>query len=244
MSLRLDALHRVTCHLPCGSFGTPGCRRLIGVGWALWIWMLVGCASIAPQDGGVAFELPQAETAETIRFTTFRISNTSDSSDSFKVSGVSAPTSSTNDWATESRKGREALLESDFKSAEALLLSALDGSKAFRSRDVRVDVSFGNLVRLASVYERIGRRDDAKRLMMLLESTAGQRRVAARGIARYKARYETLVASALGRRLEPVSRPKRGARKASAPYDRLIRYTADSFDVDPALVKAVVAAES
>jgi soluble lytic murein transglycosylase-like protein len=53
-----------------------------------------------------------------------------------------------------------------------------------------------------------------------------------------------LVASPLANRLDPNPRPSRKKQKGSAPYDQLIRYTADTFDVDPALVKAVVAAES
>jgi soluble lytic murein transglycosylase-like protein len=231
MLMRLGALGRVTHRLPSGSRSLR-CTPIVVVGWALWMSMLTGCASIAPHDEGLASQISGTERIEAVQFTT---------SD---TSAASAATPFPDNWSAQSRKGREALLEADFETAEALFLSALDGSKAFRSRDVRVHVSFGNLVRLASVYERVGRLYDAKRVMALIESSAGQRRIATRRLARYRARYKTLVASALDKRLEPVSKSTRGTQRGSAPYDRLIRNTADSFDIDPALIKAVVAAES
>jgi soluble lytic murein transglycosylase-like protein len=144
-------------------------------------------------------------------------------------------------WSTRTRNGRSAFFEHDFEAAEAHFLAALEASVSFRSSDVRVDVSFGNLVRLASVYARIARTDDSKRVMAAIESAAGRRRIDARGTGRYQERYEYLVSSPLSGRFEPLGRISRGG---SAPYDRLIRDTADSFDIDPALVKAVVAAES
>jgi soluble lytic murein transglycosylase-like protein len=144
-------------------------------------------------------------------------------------------------WSSQAGKGREALLGRNFQTAEDLFMSALESSNSFRSRDVRVDVSYRNLVRLASVYERLGRPDDAKRILAVVESTAGRRRIAVRRIAEYRRRYETLIKNALGTRLEPNDEP---SRKGSAHYDHLIQNTANSFDVDPALVKAIVAAES
>jgi soluble lytic murein transglycosylase-like protein len=144
-------------------------------------------------------------------------------------------------WSSRTRDGREALFEPDFERAEALFLSALETSASFRSLDVRVDVSFGNLVRLASVYERVGRPHDSKRVMAALVAEASRRRIQIRRIETYRTRYEALVARPLNTRLAPMARMPR---KEAAPYDRLIRNTADSFDIDPALVKAVVAAES
>lgn len=154
---------------------------------------------------------------------------------------ASAPSRPAENWSSQTRRGREALLEREFQTAEILLLSALDSSHSFRSRDVRVDVSFGNLVRLASVYERLGRQDDARRILAAVESSAGRRRMAIQRIADYRERFEALSSNALSARLEPVAQP---AKKGSAHYDHLIQNTAESFDVDPALVKAVVAAES
>ena len=183
-------------------------------GCLLLAMMLVGCTSFSPRE---ALEVQPTPAVS------------------------SAPRRPVGDWSSQTRDGREALLEREFQTAETLFFSALEASHSFRSLDVRVDVSYGNLVRLASVYERIGRLDDAKRVIAVVETSAGQRRIAARRIANYRTSYETLSASALGARLAPVVQT---VRKGSAPYDRLIRNTANSFDVDPALVKAVVAAES
>ena len=154
---------------------------------------------------------------------------------------VAPPRAPAATWSSRTHAGREALVEPDFETAEAHLFSALETSTSFRSADVRVDVSFGNLVRLASVYARVGRMEDSKRVMAAIEMEAGRRRIEIRRIGNYRDRYEALVASPLSTRLAAMSRP---ARKNTAPYDRLIRNTADSFDIDPALVKAVVAAES
>ena len=85
-------------------------------------------------------------------------------------------------WSSRTQAGREALVEPDLETAEAHLLSALETSTSFRSADVRVDVSFGNLVRLASVYARVGRLEDSKRVMAAIESEAGRRRIEIRRI--------------------------------------------------------------
>ncbi len=183
-------------------------------GYLLLAAMLAGCTSIAP------YESQEVQPTSAV---------------------ASAPSQPTENWSSQTRLGREALLGREFQTAEILLLSALDSSHSFRSRDVRVDVSFGNLIRLASVYERLGRQDDAKRILAAVESSAGRRRMPIRRIADYRERFEALSTNALSTRLEPVARQ---ANKGSAHYDHLIRNTADSFDVDPALVKAVVAAES
>jgi soluble lytic murein transglycosylase-like protein len=190
------------------------CRPLMVAGYLLLAATLAGCTSIAPYESQEVQSTPAV---------------------------ASAPSPPAENWSSQTRRGREALLEREFQTAEILLLSALDASHSFRSRDVRVDVSFGNLIRLASVYERLGRQDDAKRILAAIESSAGRRRMAIRRIADYRERFEALSTNALSTRLEPVA--KQG-NKGSAHYDHLIQNTADSFDVDPALVKAVVAAES
>jgi soluble lytic murein transglycosylase-like protein len=197
------------------SISEPQSRRpLIVAGNLLLAAMLAGCTSIAPYESREVHPTPAV---------------------------ASAPSQRAESWSSQTRRGREALLEREFQTAEILLLSALDTSHSFRSRDVRVDVSYGNLIRLASVYERLSRQDDAKRILAEVESSAGRRRMAIRRIADYRESFEALSTQALSTRLEPVARQ---ASKGSAHYDRLIQNTADSFDVDPALVKAVVAAES
>lgn len=211
MLFRLDVPDSLVDRSP---FESQRCTSLMIACCALLAVLLVGCASLSPHQ---AYDMPATPAV------------------------ASAPRLPTGNWSSQSREGREALLERKFQKAEMLFFSALEASNSFRSRDVRVDVSFGNLVRLASVYQRIGRPDDAKRVIAAVESSAGHRRISVRRITHYLTRYKTLSATSLGTRLEPVVQM---VRKGSAPYDRLIRNTADSFDVDPALVKAVVAAES
>ena len=87
---------------------------MIVVGWALWISMLMGCASIAPHDEGLASQISEAGRIGAVQFTTS------------ETSAASAATPLADNWSTQSRKGRKALLEADFGTAEALFLSALD----------------------------------------------------------------------------------------------------------------------
>jgi soluble lytic murein transglycosylase-like protein len=144
-------------------------------------------------------------------------------------------------WSTHTRDGRTALIERELMTAEAHFQAALDASFSFRSRDIRIDVSFGNLVRVASIYARIARPDDAERILTGLENAGARRRLASQRIEAYRSDYAILVASPLGPSFTPLI-PKPA--NQSARYDRLIRNAADSFDVDPDLVKAVVRAES
>lgn len=211
MLSRLDMPDRLVEPL---HFESPRCVSLMTGCNLLLAMLLVGCISVPPREAQETQSIPVV---------------------------ASAPNRPVGDWSSLTRDGRAALLEGDFQTAETLFLSALMASNSFRSRDVRVDVSFGNLVRLAAVYERIGRQDDAKRMIAEVESSAGRRRIAVRRIAKYRTRYENLSADKPNTRSEPIGHT---VRKGSAPYDRLIRNTADSFDVDPALVKAVVATES
>lgn len=214
MLLRSIKMDRLADHVPFRSQIGASLMVISGLFVAM---SLVGCLSVS---------LPLTQEAQVVQSA---------------PAVVSDPERPVADWSSQTRDGREALIDRDFEAAEAFFISALDASNSFRSHDVRVDVSFGNLVRLASVYERIGRAEDANRVLATIESSAGRRRLAARRIANYRTRYETLSASALSPRLEPAVEVDQ---KGSAPYDRLIRSAADSFDVDPALVKAVMAAES
>jgi len=197
--------------IDCFKFESHLCRPPMIAAYLLMAVLLAGCTSFAPH----AVQEIQPTSA--------------------------APSPPLVSWSSQTGKGRGALLERNFQTAEDLFMSALESSNSFRSRDVRVDVSYRNLVRLASVYERLGRSGDAKRILAVVESAAGHRRIAVRRIAEYRTRYEALITNALGTRLEPNDKP---TRKGSAHYDHLIQNTATSFDVDPALVKAVVAAES
>ena len=137
----------------CSISESQPCRPLMVAGYLLLAVMLAGCTAIAPSGRQQVQSTPAVASAP--------------------------PSPPVENWSSQTRRGREALLEREFQTAEILLLSALDASHSFRSRDVRVDVSFGNLIRLASVYERLGRQDDAKRVLAAIESSAGRRRMAA-----------------------------------------------------------------
>jgi hypothetical protein len=151
------------------------------------------------------------------------------------------PATSMAAWSASTRGGRQALRERDFEGAERHFRAALDTSTSLRDSDVRVDVSFGNLVRVASIYERIGRREDARRVMTAVDAAASRRSGAPGRLLANRARFESLASRALPPRLAP---PSETDSEESAPFDRLIVRTAHSYDVDPALVKAVVATES
>ena len=198
MLSRLDMPDRLVEPL---HFESPRCVSLMTGCNLLLAMLLVGCISVPPREAQETQSIPVV---------------------------ASAPNRPVGDWSSLTRDGRAALLEGDFQTAETLFLSALMASNSLRSRDVRVDVSFGNLVRLAAVYERIGRQDDAKRVIAEVESSAGRRRIAVRRIAEYRTRYENLSADKPNTRREPIGHT---VRKGSAPYDRLIRNTANSFDV-------------
>jgi len=147
----------------------------------------------------------------------------------------------TPDWSVSTRSGRQALAEHRFESAEEHFVVALDSSSSLRTSDVRVGVGLGNLVRVASIYERIGRSEDATRVMDLIETALARWNDSAMQIEIYRDRYDAMIASPLPSRLIPEEMKKS---LESPPFDKIILRTAESYDVDPALVKAVVAAES
>ena len=150
------------------------------------------------------------------------------------------------DWSSRTRAGREAIVALDYSAAETLLFEAFQASTRFRSSDVRIDVSLGNLIRLASIYEDLDRPDDSKRILSGVEKVADVHDITRQRIEKHRARYLEAKATTL----RPYDRKARRARerrmrtRASAPFDDLIRHAAISYDVDPALIKAVVAAES
>lgn len=199
-------------------------KRRSNVPCGLMIWLLAGCASVLPDEPPAVASAPPD----------FSVAHPT------PVDSL-APVLEQAGWSAHTRDGREALLARNFGRAEASFVAALAASDCFRPLDVRVDASFGNLVRLASIYERIGRIEDAKRLTDLVEATAGRRRFARARIIAYQTRFESSAERSLNTRYEPKTPPKQ---HETAPYDHLIRNTATSFDVDPALVKAIVATES
>jgi hypothetical protein len=155
------------------------------------------------------------------------------------------PVATRGDWSSQTRAGREAIVALDYATAETLLFEALEISTELRSSDVRIDVSLGNLVRLAAIYEDQGRTDDSKRVLSGVEHVALRHHISKRRIEKHLARYlksKTATLRSPSRRDARIR--DRHRTRATAPYDDLIRRAGLSYDVDPALIKAVVAAES
>jgi soluble lytic murein transglycosylase-like protein len=150
------------------------------------------------------------------------------------------------DWSSQTRAGREAIVSLDYPAAETLLFKALETSTEFRSSDVRIDVSLGNLVRLAAIHENQGRTDDSKRVLSGVEHAVLRHELSRRRIDKHLVR--TIESKSSTRRSQRKRdariRDRRKKTRATAPYDDLIRRAGLSYDVDPALIKAVVAAES
>lgn len=151
------------------------------------------------------------------------------------------PANAARDWVDLSRQGREALSAKKFREAEECYRRALDVLDGTSLRDARRQAMYKNLVRLASIYGRLDREDDGERVMRFVLAHSkrhGGRVEASRG---YRRLYAVLVAEPLGPQLQPVQIRVRPKRKG---FDGLIEVAAESHRMDPALVKAVVAAES
>ncbi len=143
-----------------------------------------------------------------------------------------------------SREGREALRTGRPHEAEVAFSAALSTFEPTPAGDARMHTTLGNLTRLASIYRRLGRTADAERVMALVDGFA---RAEARPSTRdedFASRYEAWSAHPL----EPAYRgPAPWAsddRRFEPGLEALIGRTARRYRVDPALIKAVVAAES
>jgi len=145
-------------------------------------------------------------------------------------------------WVGLSRAGREAMQPGHYDEAERQFLAALAALDAQSPGDARIRATLGNLVRLAAIYQRLERASDAERVLLAISDhaeTRGTTRLR-RGVP-YDSRYHILVDRPLPLAFSGVSRGSGVSRKK---LDALIARTARSYHVDPALVKAVVAAES
>ncbi len=147
-------------------------------------------------------------------------------------------------WTMLSREGREALRTGRPHEAEVAFTAALSTFEPTPAGDARMHTTLGNLTRLASIYRRLGRTADAERVMALVDGFA---RAEARPSTRdedFASRYEAWSAHPL----EPAYRgPAPWAsddRRFEPGLEALIGRTARRYRVDPALIKAVVAAES
>jgi soluble lytic murein transglycosylase-like protein len=150
-------------------------------------------------------------------------------------------------WSSLSREGHEAVRGRQYPAAESSFMAALGLTSALPPHDARIQASLGNLVRLAASYHRRGRERDAERVMALVVRTEERRDLPRYSKRSHRSRYHSLIAAPGSRLRDAIQRtPSRGARAAGGghPLDPLIARTARRYDVHPALVKAVVAAES
>ena len=92
-------------------------------------------------------------------------------------SAAPTPAAGTNAWISHSRNGHEALRLGQLEIAEESFVAALTAASKLRPGDARQRAALGNLVRLAAMYQRGQRFEDAARLtaIVLAESRAGRR---------------------------------------------------------------------
>ncbi len=144
-------------------------------------------------------------------------------------------------WAMLSRAGRQAMRPQAYDEAEKLFVAALAAVADRPAHDARIHTTLRQLVTLAAIYQRLERDEDAQRVLFIVTEYADSRGVARYADDAYDTRYRTLVKEPLGFFFRPAPEPD-----VPGPHtlDGLIARTAQRFQVDPALVKAVVAAES
>jgi len=149
-------------------------------------------------------------------------------------------------WAALTRAGHQALRPRDYEAAEQQFLAALTATSAFATHDVRTRTSLGNLLRLASRYHAARRHGDERRVMDDIRGYLAARDFAPDEVADYEAHLRELTATTTRAPLFGPASPRQANRGAprDRAFDRLIARTARRFGGDPALVKAVVAAES
>jgi hypothetical protein len=158
-----------------------------------------------------------------------------------------APAFEKRQWSALSREGHEAVRMREYIDAEGSFRGALHLTEALPPYDARIQTSLGNLVRLAASYHRSGRERDAQRVMALVARTEESRALGGHAQVSHASRYRSLIYAPGSRLRDALERaPSRAAPATGDPHplDPLIVRTARHYDVDPALVKAVVAAES
>jgi len=150
------------------------------------------------------------------------------------------------EWAALARAGRRALRSRRYELAEKSFSDALALASDFPSRDVRIDTSLGNLVRLAALYQRLDRPEHAERVMGIVTSHVQSWGIEESAEVSCRGRYNDLIQQSIPSLFAPHQEPRRRApaRPANRDFDGLIVRTSRRLGVDPALVKAVVAAES
>ncbi|MFT5695095.1 MAG: hypothetical protein ACI9QQ_001070, partial [Myxococcota bacterium] len=147
-------------------------------------------------------------------------------------------------WASHSREGRAALTDGRHRAAEEGFVAALAVLNEPHPGDVRVATTLGNLVRLASVYQRLDKLDDAARVLTLVNdytSTEGRDHLKP---SHYESRYQDMNKLSLEHPYRPGKDDELTKYAFQPTINALIRRTALRYQVDPHLVKAVIAAES
>jgi soluble lytic murein transglycosylase-like protein len=149
-------------------------------------------------------------------------------------------------WARLTRSGHEAMRPRNYLLAEQKFAAALEATHGLATHDARTRTSLGNLLRLATYYHAAHREKDARRVMDLIRSYAQARELGPHAMSAYENRYRDLTRPAPTRALSQYAKERRAARNAprDRAFDGLITQTARRYGVDPALVKAVIAAES
>jgi soluble lytic murein transglycosylase-like protein len=144
-------------------------------------------------------------------------------------------------WVALSRAGRNALRRGQYAAAEKSFAAALGETSSFHRNDARAESTLGNLARVAAGYDLRGRETAAARVMSMIADAVLVRGFRGSSPSRYEDRYRELT-----RIVEPArGRSGSGARKPRrSRFDDLIQRTSKRYELDPALVKAIVRAES
>lgn len=147
-------------------------------------------------------------------------------------------------WAVLTREGREAMESGRPSEAESSFIEALAVLDDPAEHDARVQTTMRNLVRLASIYQRVDRERDAARVMSYVDDYAMLEGRDWLRAANFTAHFDSLTAQSLEHAYRPASLRTSERRDFEPTVEALIRRTARRYQVDPDLVKAVVAAES
>lgn len=159
-------------------------------------------------------------------------------------------------WSDLSREARNAMRSHHYGEAEAAWVSALTRFENSPASDARLRATLSNLVRLASIYQRLERSTEADRVMSTVvdfvttramgrvTTSATRDRRDSLGAGDYTASYHWQSQQPL----DEIYRPQRSFEARRRDFEpslaALIRRTARKYQVDPHLVKAVVAVES
>jgi hypothetical protein len=131
---------------------TTPITALLALGSSLGLALgLAGCAMVGPADPDA---MPAAATPV--------------SDDASATAARDARPDELQNWSRLSKEGREHLMLGRYSAAEQSLLSAFEVSKAFRPRDVRRGVSFGNLELLAAKYQSVHQESSTVRVLAII----------------------------------------------------------------------------